>query len=331
KNKEIGIILKHWMNSSLVNMFGWIEEFNTIILRYILPRYFGPSTVFEGHSCQVNSVMFSPDGTKIVSSSADETIRIWDINLKKEIKILKGHLGYVNYAEFSSNGDMIVSCSIDKTIRLWDAQTGNEIKILGRHEHEVVTVKFSHNGESIVSGSLDGEVVIWDVKSGQQKRRFKQWHEILDVAFSSDGGRIVVAIGDNSVQIWDVHLWDKIQDLFYEGRKVHFSPNGSFLLCCSISGMCEIYNTTLSNIAIFTNQLGNKCRDVLNAKYFPDEHTIVTCLEDHTIRLWDANSGEEIQRLEGHCLELTGLDTSPDGCAIVSSSRDNTIRLWKQL
>ncbi|MGR3302530.1 MAG: ankyrin repeat domain-containing protein [Candidatus Scalindua sp.] len=41
--------------------------------------------VLTGHAGAVNSISFSPDGTRIVTASEDQTVRIWDSNLAKEI------------------------------------------------------------------------------------------------------------------------------------------------------------------------------------------------------------------------------------------------------
>ena len=38
---------------------------------------------------------------------------------------------------------------------------------------------------------------------------------------------------------------------------------------------------------------------LISAAFSPDSSTVVTCLEDHTARVWDACSGEMTARLEG--------------------------------
>jgi predicted NACHT family NTPase len=64
-------------------------------------------------------VAFSPDGTRIVSGSVDETIRIWDAKIAEEVfEPLKGHTRYVRSVAFSPDGTHIVSGSDDKTINL---------------------------------------------------------------------------------------------------------------------------------------------------------------------------------------------------------------------
>src|SRR5712671_3636388 len=111
--------------------------------------------IFHGHSNVVNSVAFSPDGSRIVSGSSDKTIRLWDAETGDAIgKPLEGHSSDVNSVAFSPNGSRIVSGSEDNTIRLWDAETGDSIgKPLEGHSNPVNSVGFSPDGSRIVSGS----------------------------------------------------------------------------------------------------------------------------------------------------------------------------------
>ncbi|KAG2745329.1 WD40 repeat-like protein, partial [Suillus brevipes Sb2] len=70
----------------------------------------------------VNSVSFSPDGTRIVSSSSDQTIRLWDTATGQPVgEPLWGHTHAVNSVSFSPDGTRIATGSRDSTVRLWDA------------------------------------------------------------------------------------------------------------------------------------------------------------------------------------------------------------------
>ena len=76
----------------------------------------------DGYSSYVESVAYSPDGTKIISGSRDRTIKIWDANTGECLKTLKGHSDCVEYVTFSPDGKRIVSGSDDKTIKIWGVE-----------------------------------------------------------------------------------------------------------------------------------------------------------------------------------------------------------------
>ena len=86
-----------------------------------------------GHLDRVNSVAFSPDGSRFVSASDDMTLRLWDAKTGDPIvKPITGHTNRINSVAFSPDGSRIVSGSgnphggsyNDSTLRLWDANTG---------------------------------------------------------------------------------------------------------------------------------------------------------------------------------------------------------------
>ncbi|MGF2034672.1 MAG: AAA-like domain-containing protein, partial [Nostoc sp. CmiVER01] len=81
----------------------------------------------EGHSEEVYSVVFSPDGKTLASASRDNTIKLWNLDTGKEISTLTGHSDYVNSVVFSPDGKTLASASDDNTIKLWNLDTGKEI------------------------------------------------------------------------------------------------------------------------------------------------------------------------------------------------------------
>jgi WD40 repeat protein len=125
--------------------------------------------VLRGHKYFVMSAAFSPDGSRILTASEDNTARIWDAATGKTITILRGHeqptgLEPIVYsAAFSPDGSRIVTASVDTTARIWDAATGKEITVLRGHEGEVHSAAFSPDGARIVTASGDNTVRIWDV------------------------------------------------------------------------------------------------------------------------------------------------------------------------
>jgi len=81
----------------------------------------------QGHDGEIHSVAFSADGSKIVSGSDDNTIRVWDASTGVEmLSPLRGHDDLITSVAFSADGSKIVSGSDDKT-RIRHASTGSNL------------------------------------------------------------------------------------------------------------------------------------------------------------------------------------------------------------
>ncbi|KAG6332401.1 hypothetical protein ID866_6687 [Astraeus odoratus] len=130
-----------------------------------------------GHTSWVRSVAFSPDGTKIVSGSSDNTVRMWDVERGVQIgSPLLGHTEGVASVSFSPDGIRI-------TVRVWDASQGVQIgSPLQGHTDWVRSVAFFPDGTKVASGSDDNTVRVWDAERGMQK-----WHMEHPVRMCDDG------------------------------------------------------------------------------------------------------------------------------------------------
>src|SRR5437588_11810905 len=61
----------------------------------------------------------------------------------------------------------------------------------------------------------------------------------------------------------------------------------------------------------------------------PAGDIIVSASSDHTLKVWDARTGEVRQTLRGHRDGVRGCAISPAGDFIVSASCDETLNVWE--
>jgi len=176
-------------------------------------------TLSGGHRGPVTSVAFNPDGRWIVSGSWDNSIKLWDAKMGREIRTLRGHGNSVRSVAFSPNGRWIASASKDKTIKVWDAQTGRLVRTLRGHSASVGGVAFSPDGRRIASGSSDKTIKLWDAQTGRLVHTLSgQADSVSAVAFSPDGRRIASGSGDNTVKVWN------LATASYSGPKIPTPP-----------------------------------------------------------------------------------------------------------
>src|SRR5262249_32591237 len=133
---------------------------------------------------------FSPDGGRIASGGADETVKVWSLARSvcpgvaarpraeaHELAVLGDprlqHWDEVRCVAVSPDGKLIASGGNDHVIRLWDASTGQEVRVLTGHHGDVVGVVFLKELNRLASASWDGTVWVWEVTTGKVVRTLR--------------------------------------------------------------------------------------------------------------------------------------------------------------
>jgi len=116
---------------------------------------------------KINAAVFSPDGRRILTASADKTARLWDATTGAPVGEPMHHEDEVVAAVFSPDGARIATASKDRTARLWDAATLKPVGEPMRHEHPLDRVAFNSTGTRIVTECVEAGVVrLWDGATG---------------------------------------------------------------------------------------------------------------------------------------------------------------------
>ncbi|MBA3752386.1 hypothetical protein H0X06_06395, partial [Candidatus Dependentiae bacterium] len=78
-----------------------------------------PIRLLKGHTNSVTSAMFNLSGDTIVTSSYDNTAKIWDTETGEIIATLAEHKAFVKSAAFNKAGNRVITSSNDKTAIIW--------------------------------------------------------------------------------------------------------------------------------------------------------------------------------------------------------------------
>jgi WD40 repeat protein len=238
----------------------------------------------QGHTSEVLSVAFSPDGTTLASGSWDQTIILWDVaSGQPRGDPLLGHTSTVNSVAFSPDGTTLASAS-GFTIRLWDVASGQPIgDPLQGHTSVVESVAFSPDSTMLASASADQTIRLWEVATGQPIGDPLTGHTstVNSVAFSPDGITLASGSFHSTIRLWDVTTGQPIGD--------------------PLTGHTDA---------------------VWSVAFSPDGITLVSGSQDGTIRLWDVATGQ--QRGDpltgGHASNVRSVAFSPDGTTLASTS-----------
>ncbi|KAG8759069.1 hypothetical protein FRC11_002611 [Ceratobasidium sp. 423] len=300
----------------------------------------GPRRSFDlsGHSGGVGSVLFSLDGTRIISGSGDSTVRSWQAQTGGAIgNPLMVDLE-VEYVALSSDGTCDIAAgtsNLSGKSLVWDARTGTQLPISLDSDMPykcALSPDGAHLVTCIFSPDTSGTgIIIWDRKTGDMIKELNGVQSCPEfVAFTLDGSYMfsyhhspgwstsfseVPSKSENKVYVWDPSTYNLVGSWDLEDTlELHaLSPDGSYL----VSSYYQDYS-----IVIHDAQTGGIIKDPLVG------HTSAVCSiafssdgarmasgsghPECAIRLWDLNSGTSIASpLIGHLDAVSSLAFSP--------------------
>lgn len=298
--------------------------------RYLSARLDRATATLQGHSAGIASLLFSPDGTRLVSASADNSMIVWALPSGHRLATLVGHTHTPRELHFAGN-DRLISTSDDGTLRLWDlkAPPGRERTVVSGPESPAPWVAASADGKRVASWRGDGTVAVRDTAEGRLLAEFGRGQPFADsLAMSPDGRLLAACLDRGRLALCDASGRGlRTVDTGLERFGITFSPDGRLVAACHVypSNAITWYDSTTGDR--LGTGLGHE-NEVVRVVFSPDGAVLASASIDQTIRLWDAATGRLRSVLRGHTGAVRGLEFSPDGRRLVTAATDQVPRLW---
>jgi WD40 repeat protein len=321
-----------------------------------------------GHAGPIETLAFSPDGARLATGADDQTLKVWDTAtgalahdvsdfaspiygvayspdgryLAADVRVweaesmalvLELELGTGNLA-FSPDSQRLAAVT-GSAVTIWDVRTGRDLMTLAGHTDWANSVSFSPDGKRLASASMDGTVRIWDLGPGGEALALEAGG--LRVAFSPDGARLATDGIDGTARVWDVETGGPLAALAGHGSGlwgVAWSGDGSRLATAGSDGTARVWAVQSQEAVLVLRGHGAGMEDdpelatIRAIAYSADGSRIATAGFDGTARIWEASTGRELQRLEGHGGLVVGVAFSPDGSRLATTGTEGDIILW---
>lgn len=297
----------------------------------------------ELHEDRVQTVRFTPNikgAHYLVSSSSDDTVRVWDRDGKPHIKKTLKHDGSVYGVSISADGQFFATASADKSVKLWNFE--GELLDTLKYSAKMYDVSISPDGHKIAAASAHKHVILWEKKHGQwqlnPKAKMEHTSSLQAISFSHDGKTLASGSSDRLVKLWNVDNWTNKAILKAHQDRVYavsFSPDDKTLATASADNTIRLWkidNQTLSkqNSLELTEILKIPAHTnwVFDVQYSPDGKVLASASASGTVKIW-SRDGTLLKIFKNPGARMTSVSFSSDGKWLASACGDNTIKLYQ--
>ncbi|KAL6249059.1 beta transducin [Rhinocladiella similis] len=306
------------------------------------------SVDMSGHRSDVRCVALSSDD-RMLATASHGSLKIWNTRTQSCLRTLD--CGYALCMAFLPGDKIVVVGTREGTLEIFDIAASNLLDTVDAHERDIWALQVSPDGKSLVTGSADKSAKFWQFKVVQEEvlgttrknarltlvhsRTLKVADDILSVCFSPDERLLAVSTLDSTVKVFFVDSLKLFLTLY--GHKLpvlsmDISYDSKLIVTSSADKNVRVWGLDFGDChkAFFAHQ-----DSILSVLFVPNNnegngHHFFSASKDKTIKYYDADKFEQIQKLDGHKGEIWAMAIAHSGEFLVSASHDKSIRIWQQ-
>lgn len=225
---------------------------------------------------------------RAVTSHADGTTIIWDLDGKRQLYSFKRNEASVWAAAFAGSEDQVAAAGHDWTVALWQTSSQTTpVHLFEGHDNAVQALATEPTGHWLASGGADRTVKLWDLTTNELRRTYRNHSDFISaLAFSADGAMLAAATLDGAIKLWSTTSSRLIRVLGNHNARVTsiaFSPSGEFMASAAEDGTVRVRGMKRTRSYWSMNSIDKPAKSLA---FSPDGRTLATGGIDGTVTLW---------------------------------------------
>ncbi len=288
---------------------------------------------FSVKSAWMDTIIFSPCGEFLASSSRDESLRVWDIAKGVQKAAYTDFQTPRTVPFYSTDGELFAIIDGQNTIEVWNMEHREKIQIPELHPRSIDAAWFREFPQ----------VALADIRTDttpKKKTRISNTHTFSTlrepdcfpdpVLFLPDGETLAIRGHRTGIVLWDVERKQVRETLLKDARITSFTilPSGKILSAHSENNNIKVWDAEKPDAPIAEFTETDPVRLIWNIAFAPTGDLLAVGSREGTIYLWDFIRKARLKPLIGHTDHIWSVCFSPDGKRLVSGSDDRIARLW---
>lgn len=268
---------------------GWISSLDKI----------GNSTNLD--AAYISAAALSPDGTTLGVTVRDrQEVELWALMKQPMPRVIPGDAKWDNAIGFTSDGMSCITAGGIWKPKFWSLDQGHQPNRFGGHNQWIVGIDMGSDGKCFCTYGYDNALKTWDIESGDLLQTMVGHSgAIRSASFDSACRMIITASDDGTVRLWDVATGEQRAIIVSTGAArlaVNFRQNRDEL---AISSGNDVHILSSDGRQQIRALVGHQAL-VNDIRYSLDGSWIATASDDGTVRVWDANTGEQLHLIRLH-------------------------------
>lgn len=301
-----------------------------------------PNTPELTHYYIMNGAKFVGDGQRVLTWGDDSLAQIWNAKTGELFAEPMLHSNRVRFAEVGriketevflttlSHGKSPNASTVPGAAQLWKIhnKTMPESRANGWEPQGYDGISISPDGKWLALGKTTQDIWVMETATGipvcgPLQVEGGAW----GIMFSKDQTKLISTTSRGQVSIWSVpdgKLLQEPEHIHSTIQPLEMANDGKRFGTGSVDGLVRVWDVATGRTLVQMKH-GSEINSI---SFSPDNSLIASAGEDHTVQVWDSQTGNRKISLVGHKNEVMRVRFTPDGLRIVTASLDRTARVW---